>query len=60
MSDDTDRDLGDGVPPGVAVKYPAPLTEHDKEVKRKLEDLGSGATPDQDTKNSPSNEQTDA
>lgn len=36
-----DRDPGDAVPEGVAVEEPAPLTEHDKEVKRRLEELGS-------------------
>ena len=38
--DGRDRDPGDAVPPGVAVRHPTPLTEHDREVKRKLEHLG--------------------
>ena len=37
---ENDRDPGDGVPPGVAVQTPAPLTENDKKVKDKLEHLG--------------------
>jgi hypothetical protein len=44
MQDDLDpataRDPGDAVPEGVAVQEPAPLSEHDKEVKRRLEQLG--------------------
>ena len=40
MPNHKDRDPGDPVPPGVAAKYPPPLTEHDEEVKRKLEQLG--------------------
>lgn len=40
MPADRDRDPGDAVPPGVAAKYPPPLTKHDQEVKRKLEQLG--------------------
>ena len=35
-----DRDPGDAVPPGVAVRHHPPLTEYDREVKRKLEHLG--------------------
>ncbi|WP_043830239.1 hypothetical protein [Muricoccus aerilatus] len=37
-----DHDPGDSVPPGVAPKYPPPLTEEDLRVKRKLEQLGGG------------------
>lgn len=40
MSDAEGHDPGDAVPPGVAVKYPAPLTAEDREMKRKLEELG--------------------
>lgn len=44
MQDDLDpasaRDPGDAVPEGVAVQEPAPLSEHDKAVKRRLENLG--------------------
>jgi len=44
MQDDLDparvRDPGDAVPEGVAVQEPAPLSEHDKAVKRRLEELG--------------------
>jgi hypothetical protein len=40
MPEDRDRDPGDAVPPGVAVKHPAPLTEHDREVLRQLEQMG--------------------
>ncbi|MFT8244402.1 hypothetical protein [Roseomonas sp. BN140053] len=45
MSDGKGHDPGDAVPPGVAVKYPAPLSEHDRDVKRKLEELGAGHPP---------------
>lgn len=37
------HDPGDSVPPGVAPKYPAPLTEEDRKVKNKLEHLGDGS-----------------
>ena len=40
MPNDRDHDPGDAVPPGVAVKHHPPLTRHDQEVKRKLEQLG--------------------
>jgi hypothetical protein len=40
---DGGRDPGDSVPPGVAPKYPAPLTEEDRKVKNKLEHLGDGS-----------------
>lgn len=40
MPNGQDRGLKDGVPPGVAVKHPAPPKPHDQEVKRKLEQLG--------------------
>ena len=33
------RDPGDSVPEGVAPEAPAPLTDHDREVLKKLEDL---------------------
>jgi hypothetical protein len=36
------RDPGDAVPPGVAPEDPAPLTDEDRKVKRKLEQLGKG------------------
>jgi hypothetical protein len=36
------RDPGDAVPPGVAPEDPAPLTQEDRKVKRKLEQLGEG------------------
>ena len=35
-----ERDPGDAVPEGVAVQEPAPLSEHDKAVKQRLEELG--------------------
>jgi hypothetical protein len=43
-----DRDPGDAVPSGVAVQQPAPLTEEEQAVKRKLEELPStvGRSPD--------------
>ncbi|MBI0537838.1 hypothetical protein D9599_19955 [Roseomonas sp. KE2513] len=41
-----DHDPGDSVPPGVAPKYPPPLTEEDQRVKRKLEQLGGGSRPE--------------
>ncbi|WP_161993630.1 hypothetical protein [Muricoccus nepalensis] len=34
------------MPPGVAPKDPPPLTEEDRRVKRKLEQLGGGASPE--------------
>lgn len=44
MQDDLDprrnRDPGDSVPEGVAVQEPAPLSEQDKAIKRRLEELG--------------------
>lgn len=40
-----EHDPGDSVPPGVAPKDPPPLTEEDRRVKRKLEQLGGGAGP---------------
>jgi hypothetical protein len=40
MPENRDRDPGDAVPPGVAVKHPAPLSEHDREVLRQLEQMG--------------------
>lgn len=51
LQDDLDparvRDPGDAVPEGVAVQEPAPLSEHDKVVKRKLEEMArSSAKPD--------------
>ena len=36
------HDPGDGVPPGVAVQEPAPLTTGDRRAKRSLERLGRG------------------
>ncbi|WP_431271641.1 hypothetical protein [Dankookia sp. P2] len=33
------RDPGDAVPEGVAPAKPVPLTEHDRQVKRQLEDM---------------------
>ncbi len=36
---DTARDPGDAVPPGVAVQTPEPLSDNDRRVKEKLEDL---------------------
>ena len=39
------HDPGDAVPPGVAVKYPAPLSEKDRQIKRQLEELGAGHPP---------------
>jgi hypothetical protein len=48
MQDDLDpntvHDPGDAVPEGVAVQEPAPLSEHDKAVKRRLEDLPKSAS----------------
>ncbi|MBP0444815.1 hypothetical protein J8J14_08455 [Roseomonas sp. SSH11] len=41
--DDPGHDPGDSVPPGVAPKYPPDLSEEEKQVKRKLEQLGNGA-----------------
>ncbi|MFC7551767.1 hypothetical protein ACFQU7_04840 [Pseudoroseomonas wenyumeiae] len=41
-----DRDPGDAVPEGVAVQEPAPLSEHDKAVKRRLEKLGRNQPKD--------------
>jgi hypothetical protein len=46
------RDPGDAVPSGVAVQQPAPLTEQERAVKRKLEEMpsssgGSRAEPGQ-------------
>ncbi|MCR0985245.1 hypothetical protein [Roseomonas populi] len=41
-SDDPGHDPGDSVPPGVAPVSPVPLTEEDRKVKRKLEQLGGG------------------
>ena len=35
-----EHDPGDAVPPGVAPKTPAPLSEHDKAVREKLRHLG--------------------
>jgi hypothetical protein len=47
MQDDLDpktmHDPGDSVPEGVAVQEPAPLSEHDKAVKRRLEELPKSA-----------------
>lgn len=43
MSAEHEHDPGDSVPPGVAPKYPPPLTEEDRRVKRKLERLGEGS-----------------
>lgn len=40
---DPGHDPGDSVPPGVAPKYPAPLTGEDLAIKRKLEELGHKA-----------------
>lgn len=44
MTDDyaqnRERDPGDAVPPGVAVRTPAPLSEQDRQVQEKLEHLG--------------------
>ncbi|MFH5923597.1 hypothetical protein [Roseomonas xinghualingensis] len=37
------HDPGDSVPPGVAPEDPAPLSEEEREVKRKLEELGEGS-----------------
>jgi hypothetical protein len=39
--DDPGHDPGDSVPSGVAPVSPVPLTEEDRKVKRKLEQLGS-------------------
>jgi len=44
--EDDAHDPGDSVPPGVAPKYPPPLTEEDRRVKRKLEHLGDGTGPE--------------
>ena len=41
--DDPSHDPGDSVPPGVAPRFPPALTEEDRKVKRKLEELGGGA-----------------
>ena len=35
-----ERDPGDAVPPGVAPRTPAPLTDQDRKVQDKLEHLG--------------------
>jgi hypothetical protein len=37
------HDPGDSVPPGVAPKYPPPLTAEDRKVKEQLEHLGNGS-----------------
>ncbi|WP_338664962.1 hypothetical protein VQH23_07255 [Pararoseomonas sp. SCSIO 73927] len=47
MAQDSNRqdggpDPGDAVPPGVAPVNPVPLTDEDRKVKRKLEELGDG------------------
>ncbi|MBO1074335.1 hypothetical protein [Roseomonas marmotae] len=39
------HDPGDSVPEGVAVQQPAPLTEEDRAVKKKLEELGGDPPP---------------
>jgi hypothetical protein len=41
----TAHDPGDSVPEGVAVQQPAPLTEEDKAVKRRLEELPKQRDP---------------
>lgn len=46
--DDPSHDPGDAVPPGVAPKYPPPLTPHDREVKSKLDQLGDASGPPDD------------
>ena len=48
MAGKRDLDPGDAVPPGVAPAEPVPLTEHDKAVKRKLEQLGAGKPEETD------------
>jgi hypothetical protein len=49
MQDELDpatvHDPGDSVPEGVAVQQPAPLTEEDKAVKRRLEELPKQRDP---------------
>lgn len=35
-----ERDPGDAVPPGVAPQTPAPLSENDKLIQKKLEQIG--------------------
>ena len=40
------RDPGNAVPEGVAPRYPAPLDEHDRAVRRKLEDLPEKQRPE--------------
>ena len=47
MTQDSDRqsgghDPGDSVPPGVAPVNPVPLTDEERKVKQKLEELGGG------------------
>ncbi|WP_426959153.1 hypothetical protein [Muricoccus radiodurans] len=44
--DDIGHDPGDSVPPGVAPKYPPPLTAEDLKIKRKLEELGGRGDSD--------------
>jgi hypothetical protein len=48
-----DRDPGDAVPEGVAVQDPAPLSEQDKAVKRRLEELGQTRPPGNETGRAP-------
>ncbi|HEY8611524.1 MAG TPA: hypothetical protein VIL69_09575 [Roseomonas sp.] len=48
-SNEGGHDPGDSVPSGVAPQEPAPLSEEEREVKRKLEQLGKqpgGAEPE--------------
>ena len=42
--DEKEREPG-SVPPGVAVKTPAPLSDEDRKVQEELEHLGDGKTP---------------
>jgi hypothetical protein len=48
-----DRDPGDAVPSGVAVQHPAPLTEQEQAVKRKLEEMPAAAGGSQDPPGQP-------